>query len=293
MKKRWMLTSSVLALGLLSACGNADHPASGHEGHNQTATATGEHMSGHGGHGDHGDHGEDHPMSSGDAKASFSFAAGDATANEEQELTIQIADPDGNPIQDYQENHEKLLHLIVVSRDLSFFNHIHPEYQGNGRFTVRTSFPSGGDYKLFADFVPKGGTGTTLSEWVKVGGTAGERAAIAPDAKLVQEVDGKEVELTLSSTKASEEVMLTFNIMDASTKKGINDLEPYLGAVGHVVILSADAEQYLHVHPMDEKATGPKAEFMTKFPKSGTYKIWGQFQHQGKVFTVPFVVDIQ
>ncbi|MCP3773515.1 hypothetical protein NLX71_09340 [Paenibacillus sp. MZ04-78.2] len=106
-------------------------------------------------------------------------------------------------------------------------------------------------------------------------------------------VDGKQVELTLSSTKAQDEVTLTFHIADVQTKKGISNLEQYLGAVGHVVILSDDAEKYLHVHPVDEKATGPKAEFMTSFPNSGMYKIWGQFQHQGKVFTVPFVVDIK
>jgi hypothetical protein len=66
-----------------------------------------------------------------------------------------------------------------------------------------------------------------------------------------------------------------------------------LGAVGHVVILSADAEQYLHVHPQNEQTTGPLAQFATAFPRSGTYKIWGQFQHNGEVITVPFVVDVK
>ena len=65
-----------------------------------------------------------------------------------------------------------------------------------------------------------------------------------------------------------------------------------IGAVGHVVVLSADASQYLHVHPTDEKAAGPDAKFMTTFPASGIYKIWGQFQHEGKVFTVPYVVKV-
>lgn len=43
---------------------------------------------------------------------------------------------------------------------------------------------------------------------------------------------------------------------------------------------------------MDEKATGPNAKFMTSFPKSGLYKIWGQFQQNGKVFTVPFTINV-
>ncbi|CAG7651960.1 hypothetical protein ACFQI7_19210 [Paenibacillus allorhizosphaerae] len=285
MNNKMILISSILALSLLSACGNANKNASGHEGHNQATT--GEQA------GSHGGHASDQQMPSDKVKATFAFASGGVKANENKELTIQITDKDGKSVNDFQVNHEKLLHLIVVNRDLSFFNHIHPDYKGNGKFTISTAFPTGGDYKLFADFIPKGGTSTTLSEWVKVEGKAGDQAAIIADSKLVKDVDGKEIELALSSTKSSQEVTLTFNILDAQTKKGINNLEPYLGAVGHVVILSADAEQYIHVHPLDEKATGPKAQFATSFPKSGTYKIWGQFQHQGKVITVPFVVDIK
>ncbi len=208
-------------------------------------------------------------------------------------MTIQVKDKDGKPVNKYDVNHEKLLHLIIVNHDLSFFNHIHPEFKGDGTFTVNTSFPAGGEYKVFADFIPTGGANTTLSEWVKVEGKEGKHAAIAADANLVKEVDGKEIELSMSAAKPKEDVTLTFNIRDAKTKKGINNLQPYLGAVGHVVILSEDANQYLHVHPIDEKATGPDAKFATSFPQSGTFKIWGQFQHNGEVFTVPFVVNVR
>lgn len=84
---------------------------------------------------------------------------------------------------------------------------------------------------------------------------------------------------------------MNFNIKDHKTGRPITNLQPYLGAVGHVVIISEDTEEYLHVHPMDEKAKEPDAKFMSKFPKSGIYKIWGQFQHEGKVITVPFAVQ--
>ncbi|UUZ81987.1 hypothetical protein LJK88_47005 [Paenibacillus sp. P26] len=268
-KKTTILISAVLAFGLLTACGKkapADEThATGHgAGHNQAgAGASGAGQGGNmymesKGHGDHqGGHGSSAQTAASHLKASFTFASGSAKAGEPQELTIQITDKDGKPVNDFQVNHEKLLHLIIVSHDLSFFNHIHPEYKGSGKFTVNTSFPAGGDYKLFADFIPAGGSGTTLSEWVKVEGKEGARAAIQADTKLVKEVSGKEIELALSSTKAKEDVTLTFNLRDAKTKKEIDNLEPYLGAVGHVVILSADAEQYIHVHPLDEKATGP------------------------------------
>lgn len=242
------------------------------------------------GHGDHSGHGASEQ--SANYKASFSFAAETVKANENSDLNIQITDSNGGAVKEFELNHEKLMHLIIVSKDLSSFNHIHPDYQGDGQFAIDMTFPDGGEYKVFADFVPKAGSSTTLSEWVNVEGETKTPESVKADPKLTKVIGDKEIELALSSTKANEEVTLTFNIFDAQTKEGIGDLEQYLGAVGHVVILSDDAEQYLHVHPVDEKATGPKAEFMTTFPKSGTYKIWGQFQHQGKVFTVPFVVQV-
>ncbi|NEU61645.1 hypothetical protein G3352_12215 [Paenibacillus sp. ALJ109b] len=273
-----LILTVVLVLGVLSACGTSK------KNENSATPSTG--------HGEHGDHDtKEQPANS--LKASFSFASGTVIATENSDLNIQITDSDGNSINEFEWSHEKLMHLIVVSKDLSYFNHTHPDYNTNGNFVVETSFPNGGEYKVFSDFVPKGGASTTLSEWVEVEGEEKEQEPIEADTKLVKFADGKEVELTLSSTTAKDEVTLTFNMVDAQTKKDISDLEQYLGAVGHVVILSDDAEQYLHVHPVDEKATGPKAEFMTSFPKSGIYKIWGQFQHQGQVFTVPFVVDIE
>jgi hypothetical protein len=287
-----LLVSAVLTFALLSACGNSNdkstNHASGHGNHDEQTTATN-----NANEGSHGGHGAGQKEVSDDLKASFAFTSGSAKANEETELTVQITGEDGKPVSEFETNHEKLLHLIVVNHDLSFFNHIHPEFQGDGKFTVNTAFPAGGEYKLFADFVPAGGSNTTLSEWVNVEGQEGEHTAIEPDEKLLKEVGGKEIELAISEMKAEEEVTLTFHIRDAKTKEGIDSLEPYLGAVGHVVILSADAEQYLHVHPLDETATGPTAQFATSFPQSGTYKIWGQFQHEGEVFTVPFVVAVK
>ncbi len=290
MNKKWiLLISIILTIGLLSACGKGNDQTAGHEGHggqNANDAKSGD-------NGGHGGHGEDEQPVSGSPEASFTFVSGGAKAKEETEISIQIMGDDGKPINDFEVSHEKLLHLIIVNHDLSFFNHIHPEFQGDGKFTVDTVFPAGGEYKAFADFIPSGGTNATLSEWIEVEGEEGEHADITPDSNLVKEVDGKEFELALSGTKPKEETTLTFTIRDAGTKEGIEDLEPYLGAVGHVVILSADAENYLHVHPLDEKATGPVAEFATTFPQSGTYKIWGQFQHNGEVITVPFVVEVK
>ncbi|WP_246320582.1 hypothetical protein [Paenibacillus qinlingensis] len=282
------LISVMLAVLFLSACSSVREASSSKSQHGSHGTApspasTDEH-SGHGG---------EMPKASTNLKAAFTFGSTSLQANEKSELTIQITDDAGKAVTDFQENHEKLLHLIIVNHNLSSFQHIHPVYQGNGKFTVSASFDAGGDYKLIADFIPSGGTSTTLSQWVKVAGKEAEHTVLKADAKLRQEVSGKDVELSLSSLKAKEEVTLRFTIRDAQTKKEITNLQPYLGAVGHVVILSADAEQYIHVHPLEEKATGPLAKFATSFPEAGIYKLWGQFQHNGEVFTVPFVVEVK
>lgn len=207
-------------------------------------------------------------------------------------LNIIVNNKDGKPIKEFELEHEKLMHLIVVSKDLSYFDHIHPEYKGDGLFTISPNLQSGGEYKLFADFVPKGESKIVKSFEVDVEGKI-KPTKLVEDKELTKVIDGKEVTLSFDHLMTNMELTMTFNIRDAKTKEPITDLQPYLGAVGHVVAISGDTETYLHVHPMDENSTGPDAKFMTSFPKKGLYKIWGQFQQDGKVFIVPFTVNVQ
>jgi hypothetical protein len=224
-------------------------------------------------------------------QAEFTYGQSEVNSREDEEITITILDDQGDPIQDFDIAHEKLMHFIIVSKDLSYFDHIHPEYQGEGVFKVTTQFPAGGEYKLFADFIPKGQKQTIVNEKITVKG----ESVVTPlqvETNLTKEVDGKEVTLIMDHMMSGMDLELTFNLKDAETKEPIKDIQPYLGAVGHVIIISEDTENYLHVHPMEEEATGPDAKFMTNFPESGIYKIWGQFQHDGKILTVPFTVKI-
>jgi hypothetical protein len=86
-------------------------------------------------------------------------------------------------------------------------------------------------------------------------------------------------------------VTFSFAVLDPAGKP-VTDLEPYLGAMGHLVLISADGKEYVHVHPHEKPATEGKVEFEASFPKAGLYKGWGQFQRGGKVHVVPFVVKI-
>ncbi|WP_121663769.1 hypothetical protein [Metabacillus litoralis] len=199
----------------------------------------------------------------------------------------------GDPIEEFEVTHEKLLHLIVVSKDLSYFNHIHPEYKGNGVFEVENHFPAGGEYRMIADFKPKDGDSMSKMEWVTVEGEAAQLSPVSVDHRLEKIIEGINVSLTVNSgLEAGKELTLEFRLTEGDLKDPITDLEPYLGSIGHVVVLSEDSERYLHVHALENQGSGPVALFETTFPQPGVYKIWAQFQRNGNILTVPFVVDV-
>ncbi|QYR23629.1 hypothetical protein KZ483_12445 [Paenibacillus sp. sptzw28] len=288
--KRFALVMLAAALILMTACSTSTNHETKHGTNHGTNHGEGGSKTGNAGHeagGEHANAGaEVH------TEAAWKLSEEQVQPNSDTTIDVQINDDNGKPVDNFDISHEKQMHLIVVSKDLSFFNHIHPEYKGNGRFEVKTRFPAAGEYKLIADYVPTGGSATNKSTWITVKGTAPDMKPIKPDQELVKSVDGVEATLAYEHLVAGTDLNLTFRMVDSKSKKPVTDLEPYLGAVGHVVIMSADAGEYLHVHPSDDKSKGPDAKFMTNFPQSGVYKVWGQFQRNGKTFIVPFVIDV-
>ncbi|NHN28213.1 hypothetical protein [Paenibacillus agricola] len=277
----------LLGMGLLSAVLLSSCTAKQPEDHNQhNAASSGNEQ------GQHAGHGTAEPAPSMNVKATWKLSADNPPSNQKANISIQIDDSKGVPVEKFEVNHEKQLHLILVSKDLSYFDHIHPEYMGKGLFEISTIFPKDGDYKLIADFVPTGTQQKTESHWIQVGNDKAPIESITPDSSLTKTVDNKEITLQFDKLQAGKEVQMNFSFTDSKTKSPITNLQPYLGAVGHVVIISSDVEQYIHNHPLEEKATGPDAKFATSFPKSGVYKIWGQFQQNGQLFIVPFVVQV-
>ncbi|GFN29779.1 hypothetical protein [Paenibacillus xylaniclasticus] len=208
-------------------------------------------------------------------------------------IQLTLKKQDGTPIESFDLNHEKLVHLIVISRDLSYFNHIHPEYAGEGRFEIQNTFPAGGEYKLIADFKPSDGDSMTTMEWVTLQGLSAPSKPVVPDRSLMKTEEGVNVQLDIDNPGVNENTVLTFTLTESSGGEPITDLQPYLGAIGHVVIVSEDGERYIHVHAEEGQESGPKAVFETSFPSSGVYKIWAQFQRSDRVFTVPFVIEAE
>ena len=168
---------------------------------------------------------------------------------------------------------------------------------GNGEpgvFEVPVTFAAAGEYKLIADFQPVGSRPLWRSEWARVQGRAAYEPVLLPDKQLVRSAQGMNVSLNFDQPPQAEaEVKMTFTFERQGDGAAVTDLEPYLGAVGHVVIVDSEIEHYLHVHPLNEQATGPRATLAATFPTSGQYKIWGQFQRGGSIVIVPFVVNVK
>ncbi|WP_166242991.1 hypothetical protein [Paenibacillus turpanensis] len=231
-----------------------------------------------------------------DVSLKISFDHGTPQSKRDEHLTLVAYNGEGKRITEFEDVHVDKMHLIVISRDLSVFQHIHPHLKENGEFMITTRFPKGGDYQLISTFVPtgmgKGKPAIVNKQWVHVEGEAPTAPPIQPDKELTKVVDGKKISLSFNKRKAGETVQLTYRFEDAQTKKPIHDLEFYIGSKGHVVIMSEDSTSYIHTHPNDEASTGPELEFDANFPKSGKYKIWAEFQREGKVFLVSFIVNI-
>ena len=241
--------------------GTVAHSSSNHEYGEHDETESGMH-----------EHGDSHQSSDVKAKVTYNNSA----------LTITLADKDGNPVDNLEVNHEKIIHLIVVDEGLEKYYHLHPEKTGVGTFQVKQPLENG-NYKAFVDIKPKGLNYEVMPVKIKIGEAAHNHPhSLTPDTSLEKRVEGEKVQMKMSSQKLSQPVTLSFSL--DKTK-----LEPYLGAAGHVVILDEKGEHYLHVHPVKEN----EPVFQTEFDRPGVYKIWAEFKQNGKVRVFPFVVEIK
>ena len=213
-------------------------------------------------------------------------------------INYEVRDPSGKTVRKFDIVHEKLTHLIVVSDDLGFFEHIHPEWRDD-HFEVKTSVPHAGNYRAFADVTPSGGKQViSRSAFTVGGGNPLPARPLAIDSNLTKEFAGLRVTLVPDTVPlhAGKAVMMTFRLTDTVSGQPVRDLDRYLGAFGHCTIISQDTERFLHTHPMDERAGvargGPDVVFHTSFPAAGLWKIWAQFNWHGKIITAEFVVSV-
>jgi hypothetical protein len=236
-------------------------------------------------------------------QANLSTEPATVNAGDPFTLTLDILDVNGEtPVPEFEEVHTKLLHLILVSQDLTEFLHVHPDYKGNGRFVLdNLVLPQSANYIVFADFTPSGDHQQVVRLTLPTQNAEDISAALE-----VSETESTSAPLKFTlavpqTLNANRELKIQFHVTDAGTGEPVDTLDEYLGAAGHLVIVDESGEVYLHTHPaghdmgnMDgmTMSYGPDLEFETQFPATGIYKLWLQVQFDGEVYTAPFVVDV-
>ncbi|MGE3287696.1 MAG: hypothetical protein AB7J32_16605 [Pseudonocardia sp.] len=207
------------------------------------------------------------------------------------ELALRITGPDGAPVTAFDVEHEKRMHLIVVRRDAVGFQHLHPELAPDGTWRTPLTLPLAGVYRVFADFTPTGGPPLTLGADLFVPGEFQPSAAHEPSRTAL--VDGYEVTLQGDLTGGAATQLVATVSRDGVP---VIDLEPYLGAFGHLVVLRTDDLAYLHVHPdtatvpRPEDRAGPQIAFTAETPSSGLYRLFLDFRHDDTVRTAEFTL---
>ena len=202
-------------------------------------------------------------------------------------LAFTVSGPDGHPVTAYDEQHRRDLHLIVVRRDLTGFQHVHPTLDaGTGEWSTDVEL-SPGAWRVLADFRPTGGEPLVLgSDLLVPGGFAPEQLG---EDRLDAHVDGYDVTLGGSITAGGETVLTATVQRDG---RPVTDLQRYLGSYGHLVSLRAGDLGYLHVHPDEDAGPGPAVSFHTEFPTPGRYRLFLDFRHGGAVHTAAFTVTV-
>ncbi|MGW3498420.1 hypothetical protein [Streptomyces sp. NPDC001020] len=201
-----------------------------------------------------------------------------------------VQDATGRKVTGFEREHGKELHLIVASRDLTVYRHLHPTRATDGTWSTPVELPNAGAYRVFADFKPKGGEGLTLGADLAAPGRY--EPASLPTHNTTAKVDGYEVKLAGSlAAGTADELKLTVT----RNGKPVRNLQPYLGAYGHLVALRSGDLAYLHVHPNGEPGDGetkpgPEVSFTATAPSAGMYRLFLDFKHEGKVHTAAFTV---
>ena len=187
--------------------------------------------------------------------------------------------------------HEKKLHLIMASDDLSWFAHEHPEYNTDGSYKLNFSFPAPGKYFLFADYKPSGGNHALEKIEINVAGTSPAAKTWGADKETAS--SGK-YSVTLLPLGKKWITGTAVHVLGQVKKDGkeidANTLDNYLGAKAHMVVLRLEDKEYMHIHPGVDHG---KLHLHSVFEKAGLYRAWVQIKGEGQVSTFDFVLNVK
>ena len=207
--------------------------------------------------------------------AETSFQAGRA------EVAFSIVGAGNEVVRDFDVEHERRMHLIIVRRDFTGFQHLHPVQDDDGSWSAEADLAAGGTYRMFADFATSGRSLTLAADLFVAGEFSPEPLPHAADT--ADAGDGYEVRLS------DDDGMARFEV--SRNGRPLDGVEPYLGADGHLVALREHDQAFLHTHP-EGKPGGPgPISFGVEYPSAGRYRLYLQFKHGGKVRTAEFTQE--
>jgi hypothetical protein len=179
---------------------------------------------------------------------------------------------DGKTLSEFKLLHERVMHFIVVRDAFDEFQHLHPTVADDGFATIEIAFPMAGTYWLFVDCQAKGEAQQTVRHEIIIAGdppAAPELKAIVPVVVIVAETKTE-----VSVQRGEGEWLVTFAHRDLDGHS-LTDLEPYLGAMGHLVVIGAGTGEYVHAHAETQSATDGRVKFAAHIARPGFYKAWG------------------
>jgi hypothetical protein len=262
------------------------------------------------------------PYDTRDYKLDFRTAPPVVRPGRKATFLFQVFHPGANePIRNFEVVHERQYHLFVISQDMDYFQHIHPEQREDGTWSIDVTLPKAGYYKVLSDFMPRGGSSQFIARPLVTAGYAGDLAAsnanLVPDTAMTRTVDGLTATVVFDPPIFAAGLYghITYRLSDAATGRPITDLQTYLGAFGHTLIMSEDMVDYVHAHPLDivpgtgddgappefvippgadleRLRGGPEVTFEGLMPRPGRYRAWTQFRRAGKLYTFTFTFSV-
>ena len=202
--------------------------------------------------------------------------------SEQKRLRFRIVNKAGAAVRDFDVEHARRMHLIVVRRDLSGFQHLHPKQTADGGWTVQLRLAGAGSHRVFADF-SSGGESYTLGTDLQQDGRFVPRELPHP-ASTARTDTGLEVRLEQARGA------VRFTVFDDGRR--VQGIEPYLGARGHLVALREGDLAFLHVHPESEASEGSDIRFAVEYPSEGRYRLFLQFKLDGRIHTAAFTREV-
>lgn len=220
-------------------------------------------------------------------------------AGEPTSLKLRVVDAKTGVAQkSFDEAHTKFFHLMIASKDLNWFVHEHPEMSPDGTWSIKQTFPAGGEYWVYGDVAPAGKGSRILISKVSVMGekptwdTRLTLSKLATDGGLKGEIT------SLKPIRIGRQSMLQVKLVDEKTGEPAVDTVKWLGAAGHMIILIQDGQTVVHSHPAENAENDALVKqglvrFNARFPKAGIYKVYAQFDWRGAVRTLGFTLEMK